>query len=284
MLTVEKLSRRPETFRRIIGVDVELFKEMAEKILPLWNKRRDNFEDGGRNHSLYGHENHLLVLLLYYRCYVTYEFIGFLFDTHETTVMRAVKRIEKIAVKVLHIEKKRDIDIDDNDFEYLIFDATEQPIQRPKKGQKKYYSGKKKRHTLKTQYVVGSDGKIKSVSKPYEGKKHDFDIYKSQKNRDRFHGVPKKADSGYQGINKYDKNAEIPFKKPKKGELATEQKTYNHQLSKKRIKVENVIREIKIFKVLSESYRNRRRSHSIKTNIIAGIVNMKVEKRNRKAA
>jgi hypothetical protein len=29
------------------------------------------------------------------------------------------------------------------------------------------------------QYVVGSDGKIKSVSKPYEGKKHDFDIYNS---------------------------------------------------------------------------------------------------------
>ena len=60
MLTVEKLNRCPETFRRIIGVDVELFKEMAEIILPLWNKRRDNFEDGGRNHSLYGHENHLL--------------------------------------------------------------------------------------------------------------------------------------------------------------------------------------------------------------------------------
>jgi hypothetical protein len=52
---------------------------------------------------------------------------------------------------------------------------------------------------------VGTDGKIESVSKPYEGKKHDFDIYKDQKNRDRFHGVPKKADSGYQGIKNYDK-------------------------------------------------------------------------------
>jgi hypothetical protein len=61
-----------------------------------------------------------------------------------------------------------------------------------------YYSGKKKCHTVKTQYVVNSDGKIESVSKPYEGKKHDFDIYKDQKNRDKFPGVPKKADSGYQ--------------------------------------------------------------------------------------
>ena len=54
MLTVEKLCRRPETFRRITGVDVELFKEIAEKIRPLWEKRRDNLEEGGRNHSLYG--------------------------------------------------------------------------------------------------------------------------------------------------------------------------------------------------------------------------------------
>ena len=101
------------------------------------------------------------------------------------------------------------------DAEYLILDATEQPIQRPKKGQKKYYSGKKKRHTVKTQYVVNSDGKIESVS-PYEGKKHDFDIYKSQKKRDKFHGVPKKADSGYQGINKYDKKQKLLLKNPKK--------------------------------------------------------------------
>ena len=60
MLTVEKLGRRPETFRRITGIDVELFKEIAEKIRPLWEKRRDNLEEGGRSHSLYGHENHLL--------------------------------------------------------------------------------------------------------------------------------------------------------------------------------------------------------------------------------
>ena len=88
--------------------------------------------------------------------------------------MRSIKRIEKIIIQVVHIEKKREISREDA--EYLILDATEQPIQRPKKGQKKYYSGKKKRHTIKTQYVVNSDGKIESVSKPYEGKKHDFDI------------------------------------------------------------------------------------------------------------
>jgi len=282
MLTFEKLSRRPETFRRLTGVDVDLFFEMAEKVRPLWKKRRDNFEKGGRKYNLRGIENHLLAMLLYYRCYVTYEFLSFFFDSDETTVMRAVKRTEKIAVQVIHIEKKRELTREDA--EYLIIDATEQPVQRPKKGQKKYYSGKKRKHTLGTQLVVGPVGRIFSVSAAYPGSVHDFRIYKEQKGRDRFHGIPKKADGGYQGIAAYDRLAEIPFKKPRNGELTAEQRAYNRDLSRKRIKVENVIREVKIFKILSETYRNRRRNHGIKTNIVAGIVNMKVEKRNMKQA
>ena len=106
MLTFEKLSRRPESFRRPTGVDVDLFIEMTEKIRPLREERRNNFEKGGRKHNLRGAENHLLAMLLYYRCYVTYEFLGFFFDSDETTLMRTVKRIEKIAVQVVHIEKK----------------------------------------------------------------------------------------------------------------------------------------------------------------------------------
>lgn len=282
MLTFEKLSRRPETFRRPTGVDVDLFFEMAEKVRPLWKKRRDNFEKGGRKYNLRGIENHLLAMLLYCRCYVTYEFLSFFFDSDETTVMRAVKRTEKIAAQVIHIEKKRELTREDA--EYLIIDATEQPVRRPKKGQKKYYSGKKRKHTLGTRLVVGPVGRIFSVSAAYPGNVHDFRIYKEQKGRDRFHGIPKKADGGYQGIAAYGRPAEIPFKKPRNGEPTAEQRAYNRDLSRKRIKVENVIRELKIFKILSETYRNRRRNHGIKTNIVAGIVNMKVKKRNMKQA
>ncbi|XOF33004.1 MAG: hypothetical protein ACL93V_07270 [Candidatus Electrothrix sp. YB6] len=64
MLTFEKLSRRPETFRRLTGVDIDLFNGMTEKIRPLWEERRDNFEKGGRKHNLEGAENHLLAMLL----------------------------------------------------------------------------------------------------------------------------------------------------------------------------------------------------------------------------
>lgn len=89
----------------------------------------------------------------------------FFFDSDETTVMRAVKRTEKIAVQVVHIEKKRELTREDA--EYLIIDATEQPVRRPKKGRKKYYSGKKRKHTLGTRFIVGPVGRIFSVSAAY---------------------------------------------------------------------------------------------------------------------
>lgn len=282
MLTFEKLSRHPQTFSRLTGVSTGLFREMTEKIRPLWDVRRDNFDEGGRSYNLSGLEEHLLAMLIYYRCYITYVFMGFLFNSHETTVMRAVGRIERIAVKVIHIEKKRQISREE--VEYLITDVTEQPVQRPERRQKRYYSGKKKRHTQKIEITADGKGKIHSVSGTHPGKVHDFNIYKGKKNRHKFPGIPEKADSGYQGIHKIKKDAEIPYKKPKKGQLTPEQKKFNRELSKKRIKVENVIREIKIFKVVSDTYRNRRKGHNVKVSIIAGIVNMKTEKRLLKKA
>ena len=53
------------------------------------------------------------------------------------------------------------------------------------------------------------------------------------------------------------KNVEIPYKSSKNNKLTKEQKQYNHALSKQRIKVENIIREIKIFDIFDETYRNK---------------------------
>jgi hypothetical protein len=48
--------------------------------------------------------------------------------------------------------------------------------------------------------------------------------------------------------------------------------------------VECVVRETETFRILSYIYRNRCKNHSIKTGIISGTVNMKMEKRNMKKA
>ena len=61
----------------------------------------------------------------------------------------------------------------------LIVDAAEQCIKHPK-NQRDYYSGKKHAHTIKTEIVVDSRKFISQISKPYEGRIHDFNIRKNK--------------------------------------------------------------------------------------------------------
>jgi transposase len=75
------------------------------------------------------------------------------------------------------------------------------------------------------------------------------------------------------GIQKLHENSVIPKKKSKKHPLTKEEKKYNHELSKQRIEVENVLASLKRFRILSDRYRNRRRRFGLRFNIIAGIYN-----------
>ncbi len=82
-----------------------------------------------------------------------------------------------------------------------------------------------------------------------------------------------KADSGYQGINAIHANSIIPRKNTKLTPLSKADKQFNHALSSDRIFVEHVIGRIKIFKILSDRYRNRRKRFNLRFNLIAGIYN-----------
>src|SRR5262249_43747846 len=107
----------------------------------------------------------------------------------------------------------------------------------------------------------------------YGGRTHDFRIRKEER------PLPKEAekyvDLGYQGLQKRTSNVRLPFKRRKKNPLTLEQKEHNRALASFRMKVEHKIREIKIFKILSDVYRNFQKKHHLRFNIIAGIVNLK---------
>jgi hypothetical protein len=82
------------------------------------------------------------------------------------------------------------------------------------------------------------------------------------------------ADSGYQGIVDYHEWSLIPKKKKSKGkELSMEEKAYNTALSRRRIVIENINAKIKVFKIMSYPYRNRRRRHLLRTKLICAILN-----------
>jgi hypothetical protein len=121
---------------------------------------------------------------------------------------------------------------------------------------------------LKTEKILATDFG--------NGSKHDFQLFK---NSDCALS-PKTcllADSGYQGLLAFHPNSQTPVKKSKLHPLNQEQKASNRALSRKRILIENIIRRLKIFRILSERYRNRRKRFSLRFNLIAAICNMELK-------
>jgi hypothetical protein len=270
-LSYPKIKNRPTLFQRLFGVSIAEFERILKAVEPEWEKKViKQYKRPGRNYKL-ELSGHILMLLLYYRSYTTQIFIGFLFGIDDSRVCRNIRTLEPILAKIMAITKTRHLS--QQEVEEIIIDATEQPIERPKKGQKAFYSGKKKRHTNKTEIRITPRGRIIHVSKTDPGADHEFCLYKNGPPLPRDSRAF--ADSGYQGLDKLHAKTEIPFKASKNKPLDKEDKVYNRALSRIRIKIENVLGQIKVFKILSDRYRNKNKRYNLKFNIIAGIVNLK---------
>jgi hypothetical protein len=270
-LRYTKIRKNPKTFQRLFGVSVAKFDAILQKVEPLWQQKViSGYKRPGRDSKL-DISDMVLMLLLYYRSYVTQVFVGYMFGIDDSRVCRIIRRLEPILASVMAIQKCQKLSKEE--VENLIIDATEQPIDRPQRRQKPYYSGKKKRHTLKTEIRVNLKGRIVHVSKSHHGSVHDFTVFKGEKR------PPKESrlfvDSGYQGIADIHQNADFPYKSRKNKPLDRCEKAYNTALSRLRVKVEHVFAQLKTFKILADRYRNKRRRYGVKFNIIAGIVNLK---------
>lgn len=87
-----------------------------------------------------------------------------------------------------------------------------------------------------------------------KGNKHDFDIFKSIKQK--FATTTKfLADLGYLGIKNYFPNSIIPKKTSKYHSLSCEEKVYNKIVSSERIKVEHTFAFFKKFAIFSTTFR-----------------------------
>lgn len=108
------------------------------------------------------------------------------------------------------------------------------------------------------------------------GSEHDFQLFKRSKVKP-LSVIELLADKGYQGIKKIHNLSYIPIKKTKKKSLSLTQQEYNRELAKHRIYIEHVIRSLKIFRILAQPYRNRRRRFRLRFNLIAGLYNYGVD-------
>ena len=143
------------------------------------------------------------------------------------------------AIDIKHLDENSD----------QLIDVTECCIQRPKYSQmqEEFYSGKKKKHTIKAQIIMNkSDRKILSVHFD-KGGIHDFKLLKNTENK-----LPKTlkllADSGYQGINGLFEKSLTPKKKSKNNPLSNQDKELNKLISSIRISIEHLNCQLKIFR------------------------------------
>lgn len=219
-------------------------------------------------------EDQILLTLQYLREYRTYYHMGQDWKISESSTCRIVSKIENTLIQSRRFSlpgKKKLLDTY-LDEDLILMDVMESPIERPTKHQKRFYSGKQREHTLKTQVIFGQKSNKIMCLAHSKGKMHDFKLFKNSQTK--FHQFLKViADKGYQGIAKLHDFSRTPIKKSKKKKLTKDQKKYNRELNRLRVVVEHVNRRLKIFKILSYRYRNRHRRFGLRSNLIAGIYN-----------
>jgi hypothetical protein len=108
-----------------------------------------------------------------------------------------------------------------------------------------------------------------------KGRRHDYHLYKQSK----VHVLKETqivVDTGYQGLQKTHTKTLKPTKRSKKNPLTKTEKKTNHEISSVRVAVEHVIRRVKIFKIMAERYRNRRKRFALRLNLISAIYNFEL--------
>jgi hypothetical protein len=287
MSHTNRLKRIPDTFRQLTGITPEAFDRLLAELEPRYRQadarrkkkpKRQRKPGAGRKFTL-PLSDRLLMLLMYYRTYTTHAFLGFLFGIDDSSVGRNINPLQPLLAGIFRIPERR-VELEPDEIRELFFDATERAVPRPTRGQKRFYSGKKRRHTLKHQVVVvrkrktpGRVGqrrrvRIAAVSRAFPGKTHDKKVY----DRTRVvcpPGVPRTGDTASIGTG-----LRTPRRRPPKGQLTPRQKAGNRRVSRRRIVVEHGIGKMKVWRIVAERYRNPRRRHTLILKNVAGLHNL----------
>jgi hypothetical protein len=305
MLNYNVLSKKPSVFRNFSGLEVQEFNALNSQIkekYPAYEQKRLSRENRKRAIGT-GHPFNLsltdrfLMLLVYYHLYPSSNLMAYLFDLSQTNILKDIRKIESLVSEVLPLPRKehdkvRRLETAD-EIEVLFpgfkafLDATEQEIPRPKAKRKRktHYSGKKKKHTVKTQITVNQNGLIVHKTAHVRGSTHDYALYKHS-HPDLPDNVRLGLDLGYMGIETdYPKlNCVLPFKRKNPGrgkrgmkgpELSPEQKAFNKDLSKERVVVEHTFSRLKKFHIWADEFRNRLKHYDKATDIVCGLVNFR---------
>jgi hypothetical protein len=286
MTHADRLLRTPATFRRLTGLTPAAYRRLLGEVAAADGQARTRraSRPGRRRKAGAGRKpalplaDRLVMLLIYYRTYVPHTFLGFLFGLDDSNVSRSNRRLEPLLAGIFRIPERK-VELTREEIAELFFDSTERPTCRPVRGQKRYYSGKKRRHTLKTQVVVVRRRKrpgrgrerrrlrIAAVSATFPGSVHDKKVF------DRVGAVIPAGAAGFGDTAYLGTGLRTPHRRPPKGQLTRRQKAGNRRVGRKRVAAEHGIGKMKVWRIAAERWRNPRRRHTLMMKNVAGLHN-----------
>jgi hypothetical protein len=276
MLNLERIFHQDRLLRALTGFNRKAFEALLPSFAQAYEQsrikpdvKRKRAMGGGRKATLRTNREKLFYILLYCKCYPTFDLLSVLFGFDRSCAWDWVHGLLPVLEQTLGskqaLPERKLHSIEEflerfPEVKEVILDGTERPVQRPKdtEQQKEHYSGKKKRHTRK--HITGSTRKKRVVllSQAKGGKIHDK---RQLEEAGLVEYIPDavaiEGDLGFQGLQNEFDNIHLPHKKPKGKQLSEQQRQENRELSRQRVKCEHAHAGIKRYRAVSDVYRNR---------------------------
>ena len=275
MLSLTQAKGSDRLMKAATSLTVTEFENLARDFARLWSQQhaghtavgeeRQREPGGGRKGVLATPALKLFFILFYYKAYPTQDLMGLLSGITQGQVSDWVGRLTEVVGRLMPLHKParkvrdlRELMAREPALREVIVDGTERRVPRPAHAgrQRRYYSGRKKRHAVKNLIVVAG-GKVRWCSRTVPGRRHD----KALAERERLRlprGVRVLGDSGFEGMDAGEADVVTPWKKPRGRRLHWKRRAFNRQLSRERVKVEHTLASVKRLRILREEFRNRR--------------------------
>jgi hypothetical protein len=291
-----RLSRYPVVFKALTGLSLAQFSALEIDFAPRFEQAETaRLTRPGRRRAIgAGHpfelsrRDQLLLTVVWLRRYPINAVLGYLFGIEETTALRTVQRVlpvlEAAGLDTMRLPdpgKWRRPGLAELTTAIpaltVIIDTFEQAVQRPETRAEAdtYYSGKKKRHTLKTQVAIRADtGTIVDLPPSRPGPMADITLLQESGLLAR---LPDDAipigDLAYVGIDALHPRGATPRRKPRGKPRPPEDRAFNTAFARRRVPVEHTIGRLRAYQALHQTDRHHRRHHTQRARAIAGLVN-----------
>lgn len=281
MISVQQAKRTERLMRALTSLTVAEFEALARQLDREWSALRaaqtvagtirQRQPGGGRKGCLASGEAKLFFILFYYKVYPTQDVMGLLFGITQGQVSDWVGRLTAVVGQLLPLHRPArkarqlaQVLAEQPELQELIIDGTERRLPRPQhRGkQKRFYSGRKKRHAVKNVILVAGGRKRRRkvvwCSPTVPARRHDKAVAEAERLR-----LPAPmdllGDSGFEGLTAGAAGVVTPWKKPRGRKLHWKRRRFNRRLASHRIAVEHTLASVKRLRILRDEFRNRRK-------------------------